>query len=128
MRFLEQAGRLQQLEDMAGSKMRHLQELERQKAELRSQLSSYKSSVEHLQESLGQKRVKTRAYKKQVRDLQAGKTAAQEAQVGKSTAQATGGQGGVSRGVYEDLERRLRIAQQRLGQGLKRHFRVVKRA
>jgi hypothetical protein len=48
MRFVEQSGRLQQLEDMAGSKVRHLQELETQKVELKSQLRTYKSSLEHL--------------------------------------------------------------------------------
>jgi len=57
--------------------------------------------------------------------LQAGKTPAQVAQA--QALAATGGQGGVSQGVHEELERRYRIAQQRLGQGLKRHIRVVKR-
>lgn len=71
MRYVEQNLRLQQLEDMAGTKIQHLQDLEAQKAELRSQVATFKSSVEHLQDSLAQKRSKKRAYKQQVMDLQA---------------------------------------------------------
>ena len=58
---------------MAGTKIKHLQDLEAEKADLKGTVGNLKSSVEHLQESLAQKRSKKRAYKVQVMDLQAAK-------------------------------------------------------
>lgn len=116
IKVFDQKVRLGQLEDAAAGKMALFNELEDEKANLRSQLETYKTNIEHLSNSLAAKREKKQGYKRQVMELQ------ERVNKGPQPPKLEEDE------AYISMKEKLEIAIERLNRGERRIVRKVRRS